>query len=60
VDDLFGWDFHLQQYTLNDNFIPYNGYWQYYYKPCSLWIAAALADVGADIEIIPGRMISLK
>lgn len=56
----FGWDRSMQNYSLETSFVPYYGYWQYYYKPCSLWIAAALADIGADIEVIPGRMISLK
>jgi len=55
---MFGWDFPTQLYTMNDDFVPYCGYWQYYYKSCQLYYPT-LGTGPAGICVIPGKAISL-
>jgi len=57
---LYGWDYSEQYYTTSEIFEPYLGYWQYYYKNCQLYYPTNGAETGANMEILPGKMISIK
>jgi len=57
---LYGWSFSNQNYILDEYFVPFLGYWQYYYKVCQLYYPTSAIEIGADMEILPGKILSIK